>query len=182
MTDSKKTPRVQRLNWDEMFMNLAVIASKRTSCVVVVTGCVFVDKDKRILSMGYNGPTEGDLHCNEVGCAKIEGDPVTKKLKRCRGAHAEINGIINCLNPKSLRGSTLYTVLFPCYDCMKALNNAGIKEIIYKDVYLRTQTGGEKMEEEDEATELARAKGIKISKYEGKIYCDSERKEINQKI
>lgn len=173
--DFKKTPRVRRLSWDEMFMNLAVIASKRTSCVVVVTGCVFVDENKKILSIGYNGPTEGDYHCNEVGCAKIEGDPVTKKLKRCRGAHAEVNGIINCLNPKALRSSTLYTVLFPCYDCMKALNNAGIKEIVYKDLYKRTQTGGEAKEEENESLELAEAKGIKIRKYDGEVYCTFDR-------
>jgi deoxycytidylate deaminase len=64
---------------------------------------------------------------------------------------------------------------------MKALNNAGVKEIIYKDIYLRTQTGGEKMEEEDEAMELARAKGIKIRKYDGEVYCNFERTEINAK-
>jgi dCMP deaminase len=168
--DFKQNPSKKRLSWDEMFMNLAIMTSKRTSCIVVVTGCVFVDKNKRILSLGYNGPSEGDLHCNEVGCAKIDGDPVTKKLKRCRGAHAEINGITNCLNPKSLRGSTLYTVLFPCYDCMKALNNAGIKEIVYKEIYKRTKTGGEEKEEESEAEELAAKRGIILRKYDGGIY------------
>jgi dCMP deaminase len=168
--DFQKTLRKKRLSWDEMFMNLAIIASKRTACLLVVTGCVFVDKNKRILSLGYNGPSEGDLHCNEVGCAKIDGDPVTKKLKRCRGAHAEINGITNCLNPKSLRGSTLYSVIFPCYDCMKVLNNAGIKEIVYKEVYQRTKTGGEEKEEETEAEELARNRGIIIRKYDGGVY------------
>lgn len=151
-------------------MNLAIMASKRTACIVVVTGCVFVDPNKRILSLGFNGPSEGDLHCNEAGCAKIDGDPVTKKLKRCRGAHAEINGITNCLNPKALRGSTLYTVLFPCYDCMKALNNAGVKEIVYKEVYERTKTGGEEKEEETEAEELAKNRGIILRKYEGGVY------------
>jgi dCMP deaminase len=166
-----KTPHTKRLSWDELFMNLAIMASKRTSCKIVVTGCVFVDENNKILSLGYNGPTEGDLHCLEVGCAKIDGDPVTKKLKRCRGAHAEMNGIINCLNPKALRGSTLYSVIMPCYDCMKALNNAGIKEIVYKDIFERTKTGGEGKEEETEAAELAEARGIILRKYDGKIYC-----------
>ena len=56
---------------------------------------VFVDNNKRIISIGYNGPTEGDHHCIDVGCAKVDGDPKTGILRRCRGAHAEINGIIN---------------------------------------------------------------------------------------
>ncbi len=165
----------KRLSWDELFINLAMLAAQRTACIKVTTGCVFVDSNKKILSMGYNGPTEGDLHCNEIGCAKVDGDPETKKLKRCRGAHAEINGIINCLNPKMLRGSTLYTVAFPCYDCMKALNNAGIKEIVYKDVYLRTKTGGEGKEEESEALELALNRGMIVRQYTGDIYINFEK-------
>ena len=172
LMDSKNNPRKQRLSWDEMFMNIAIVASERTACKIVITGCVFVDEHKRILSIGYNGPTEGDLHCLEAGCAKIDGDPITKKLKRCRGAHAEINGITNCLNPKSLRGSTLYTVLMPCYDCLKALNNAGVKEIVYKNIYKRTKTGGEEKEEETEASELAEKRGMILRKYEGKDYCN----------
>lgn len=170
--DFKNNPRKRRLSWDEMFMNLAVMASKRTSCKFHETGCVYVDKNKRIVSMGYNGPTEGDYHCIEDGCAKVDGDPKTKELKRCRGAHAEINGIINCQDTTRLRGATIYTVLYPCYDCMKALNNAGIKEIVYKDTYERIKTGGEGKEEEDEAGELAKSRGMIVRRYEGEAFCD----------
>lgn len=164
-------PKLQRTSWDETFMNLAVMVSKRAACKFHETGAVFVDDNKRIISMGYNGPTEGDYHCIEDGCAKVDGDPVTKKLKRCRGAHAEINGIINAKDSSRLRGATLYTVLFPCYDCMKALNNSGIVEIVYLEKYERIKTGGEAKEEEDESDELAKKRGIVIRKYEGKC-CD----------
>jgi len=160
-----------RLGWDETFMNLALLVSERTACRYHVVGSVFVDTRKRIVSLGYNGPSEGDYHCTESGCAKIDGDPVTKKLKRCRGVHAEINGIINSQDTRRLQGATLYTTFFPCYDCMKALNNAGIKEIVYNAIYHRIQTGGEKVEDEDEAKELAEKRGIITRKYEGKIYC-----------
>jgi len=167
-------PKTERLSWDETFMNLAVLASKRAACRYHETGAVFVDDRKRIISIGYNGPTEGDLHCLEVGCAKVDGDPKTGKLKRCRGAHAEINGIINVQDTQRLRGATLYSVLFPCYDCMKALNNAGIKELVYLEKYERIQTGGEKFEEEDESIELANRRGIIIRKYEGNVYYDGQ--------
>lgn len=161
----KKKARTSRLSWDKLFMDIAYNAAERTSCKFHRTGAVFVDKNHRVISIGYNGPTEGDDHCIEVGCAKVDGDPITKKLKRCRGAHAEINGIINTADPSRLRGATLYTVLFPCYDCMKALNNAGIKEIIYAEVYERIKTGGEGKEEEDEAWELAKKRKMIIRKY-----------------
>ncbi|OIO51750.1 cytidine deaminase [bacterium (Candidatus Gribaldobacteria) CG_4_10_14_0_2_um_filter_41_16] len=159
-----------RLSWDETFMNLALLVAQRTACRYHIVGSVFVDANKKIISLGYNGPSEGDYHCTKVGCAKIDGNPVTKKLERCRGVHAEINGIINCQDSKRLRGATLYCTFLPCYDCMKALNNAGIKEIVYNGIYRRIQTGGEKFEEEHEARDLAERRGIKIRKYEGKSY------------
>lgn len=168
--DTKKISRTKRLSWDELFMNLTILTSKRTACKFHVTGAVFVDTNKRIISVGYNGPTEGDYHCIEVGCAKVDGNPETGQLERCRGAHAEINAIINCQDTKRLRSATLYCVAFPCYDCMKALNNAGVKEIVYFEKYERIQTGGEKKEEENEALDLAKKRDIKIRKYEGKVY------------
>lgn len=166
-----KNPRASRLSWDETFMNLALIVAQRAACRYHLAGVVIVDQNKRIISMGYNGPTEGDLHCIEAGCAKVDGDPVTKKLRRCRGAHAEINAITNAQDTTRLRGATIYTALYPCYDCMKSFNNAGIKEIVYFKTYQRIQTGGEKFEEEDEAGELAKKRGIIVRQYEGKIYC-----------
>jgi dCMP deaminase len=165
-----QNPKTSRLSWDETFMNLALLVAKRAACKFYEISAVFVDENKRIISVGYNGPTEGDYHCIEVGCAKVDGDPKTKKLKRCRGAHAEMNAIANTSDPKRLRGATLYTATFPCYDCMKMLNNVGIKEIVYYEKYERIQTGGEKFEEEDEAIELAEKRGIKVRKYEGDVY------------
>lgn len=171
LTTSLNNPRTKRLSWDETFISLALLIAQRTACKFHTAGVVIVDKNKRIVSMGYNGPSESDYHCIEVGCAKVDGHPETGKLQRCRGAHAEINGIINAQDTKRLRGATMYSVIIPCYDCMKALNNVGIKKIIYYEKYERIQTGGEKKEDENEAMELANKKDIKIIKYEGKIYC-----------
>lgn len=161
-------PKKKRPDWDETFMNLAQTVAKRAACKTIEVGSVFVDDEHRIISLGYNGPTEGDLHCIEVGCAKIDGDPKTGKLRRCRGAHSEINALINAQDTRRLRGATLYTSYFPCYDCMKALNNAGIKEIVYADIYKRIVPGGKKTEIEEEALELARRRRIKIRQYKPK--------------
>jgi len=162
-------PRTKRLSWDETFMGLALLASQRTACRFHTAGVVIVDKNNRIISLGYNGPTEGDYHCIDVGCAKIDGDPLTKKLKRCRGAHAEMNAIINAQDTTRLRNATMYTVLFPCYDCMKAINNTGINEIVYYEKYMRIKDGGGEHETEDESEELANMRGIKIRQYKPDI-------------
>ncbi len=159
-----KKARTKKLSWDDTFMGLALLVSERTSCKFHKVGVVLVDERKRIISLGYNGPTEGDDHCIEVGCAKIDGDK-DGNFKRCRGIHAEINAIINCQDTRRLRGATLYVTSSSCYDCLKALNNVGVSEIVYLEKYERLKTGGEGKEEENEAWELAEKRGIKIRQY-----------------
>ena len=152
----------KRPSWDDLFMSIANSAASRSACIHYSIGAVFVDENHRIISIGYNGPSSCDINCSEAGyCVKIDGDPITGKIKRCNGAHAEMNAIVNCGNTMRLSGSTLYTSVFPCYDCMKVLNNAGIKKIIYAENYQRLIDGkkGEK-EVEAEALELAIKRGI----------------------
>ncbi|MFA6492576.1 MAG: deaminase [Patescibacteria group bacterium] len=163
----KKFKKRPRISWDEFFMDIAVTATNRISCIYVKAVAIFVDDLHRIISIGYNGPTRGDVHCNEVGCLKVHGDPITGKIKRCNGIHAEINAIINSGDVNQLRGSTLYITVFPCYDCMKALNNLGVKKIIYLNDYLRILDGsdGKATTAEPESRELAEKRGIIIEKF-----------------
>lgn len=151
-------------------MALALILARRTSCRHHKIASIFVDEDNRIVATGYNGPTRGDVHCNEVGCAKINGDPKTGELRRCRGAHSEINGIMNAGNPMRIKNSTLYITSTPCYDCMKALNNVGVKRIVYLKEYMRIKAGNKGTENENgEVRDLCKRRGIKIEKFKGKL-------------
>ncbi|MEI8143424.1 MAG: dCMP deaminase family protein [Candidatus Berkelbacteria bacterium] len=169
--DNQNSSKQGRISWDEFFMRMAVTAASRTACLLVKAGSVFVDEDHRVVSIGYNGPTAGDYHCNEVGCAKIHGDPVTGELQRCRGAHGEMNAIVNSGNTERLKNSTLYVTAFPCWDCMKVLNNLGVRRIVYLQDYARTIEGskGEVKVIEDEARELAGRRGIAIEKFRGNL-------------
>lgn len=171
-TRPKPTPeQLRRLDWDEMFMNIALMAGKRTSCIYHKVGAVFIDNNHRIISIGYNGPCAGDVHCIEVGCAKIDGDPITGEIKPCRGIHSEINAICNCADPSRLRNSILYVTVFPCYRCMKSLVNVGIRKIVYLEDYLRVIPGTKeriKTEPEPEALALARRSNIIIEKFDAK--------------
>ncbi|MCX6784453.1 MAG: dCMP deaminase family protein [Candidatus Komeilibacteria bacterium] len=169
---SLNNPKQNRLSWDELFMNIAFMASKRAADKYVECGAVYVDDERKIISIGYNGPSKGDDHCIEVGCRKVDGDKATGKVMRNRGAHAEVNGIINAQDTRRLNGATIYTTLFPCYDCMKYLNNAGIKEIVYMHEYARIKDNGQGVEREEEAWELAQKRNITIRQYQSKIYYD----------
>ena len=120
----------KRLSWDQLFMKIAETLGERASCVHHQIGCVFVDALHRIITVGYNGPPRGDVNCTDVGCAKLALDPGTGAPGRCRGAHSEINAIINCTHPERLRGSTLYVTTAPCHDCMKALVQVGVDLVV----------------------------------------------------
>lgn len=168
--EEKTFQKEERISWDEFFMSVAFTISKRTACMFHKVGSVFVDEDHRVISMGYNGPSRGDVHCVEAGCAKVHGDPVTGEIRRCRGCHSEVNAIINSGDTNRLKNSTLYITLFPCYDCMKALNNVGVSRIVYADEYLRIIDGsdGSKKVAEPEARDLANKRGIALEKFIGK--------------
>jgi len=162
-----------RPSWDQMFMSVVDSAASRSACIYDAyhIGAVFVDKKHRIVSIGYSGPSRGDINCNEEGyCLKIDGDPETGVIKRCNGAHAEMNAILNSGDTMRLDGSTLYSSVFPCYDCMKHLNNLGVERIVYQREYQRMVDGGKKGEKEiePEALDLAHKRGIIIEKYKNK--------------
>jgi len=170
--------KISRPNWDDFFMSLVREAAKRSACIYHPTASFYVDKHHHIMAFGYSGPSHGDFNCSEEGvCLKIDGDPLTKKIRRCNGAHAEINAIVNSGNTERLRGATLYTTIFPCYDCMKILNNVGVERIVYNKFYERLIDGGQRATEgvESEALELAHKRGIILERY----LFSEEKKEIS---
>ena len=47
------------ISWDEYFMGLAILTAKRSKDPSSQVGACIVGKDRRILSLGYNGSIEG---------------------------------------------------------------------------------------------------------------------------
>jgi len=126
----------KRLSWDEYFMQLCTLVSKRSTCVRRHVGAVLV-KDKRILATGYNGAPAGLAHCLDIGCLRQRLKiPSGERHELCRGLHAEQNAIIQAsLYGISVRGGILYVTNHPCIICAKMLINAGISEIVIADGY-----------------------------------------------
>ena len=117
--------REDYLSWDEYFMGIALLSAQRSKDPNTQVGACIVGQDNRIISLGYNGMP--------IGCSDDRmpwgnnGEPLaTKYLFVC---HAELNAILN--STKSCEGSKLYTTLFPCNECAKAIIQSGIKSVIY---------------------------------------------------
>jgi len=137
---SQKAKNVERTtdrpNWDEYFMNIAELVSKRSTCLRRGVGAVLV-RDRRILATGYNGAPSGMRHCLDAGCVREQLNvPSGERHELCRGLHAEQNAIIQAaLHGVSIKGSTLYCTNHPCIICSKMIINAGIVLVIVRDHY-----------------------------------------------
>jgi dCMP deaminase len=131
-----KKKSYQRPAWDEYFLEMANLVSKRSTCLRRRVGAVLV-KDKRILATGYNGAPSGLKHCIDIGCLRDKlGIPSGQRHELCRALHAEQNALIQAsLYGISLKSSSLYATNQPCVICAKMLINAGIKEIIIASGY-----------------------------------------------
>lgn len=127
-----------RPSWDEYFMELAKMASTRSTCLSRKVGTIIV-KDKSIISTGYNGPARGVSHCEELGGCLRRAKKDYKSgayLELCPASHAEQNAIaLAARNGTSTMDGTIYVTTFPCKDCMNSIINAGIKRIVFEGDY-----------------------------------------------
>jgi len=125
-----------RPSWDEYFLEISGIVSKRSTCLRRKVGALIV-KDRRILATGYNGSPSGVKHCEEVGCMRARLKvPSGQRHELCRGLHAEQNVLLQAaLYGVSSKGGMLYITNQPCIICAKMIINAGIKEVVIAGNY-----------------------------------------------
>jgi dCMP deaminase len=130
----------QRPDWDEYFMDIAHVVSKRGNCSRRKVAAVIVS-DRRIISTGYNGTPRGIGNCFEGGCPRCSSDaPSGESLGECICAHAEENAIVQAAyHGIAVKDSMLYCILSPCLMCTKMIINAGIKEVVYESEYHFTE-------------------------------------------
>ena len=129
-------PLTRRPSWDEYFLQLALQAATRSTCLRRQVGAVLV-RDKRLLATGYNGAPRGTAHCLDIGCLRERlGIPSGERQELCRAIHAEQNAIIQAaVHGVAIEGAVLYTTLHPCILCAKMLINCGVHEIHYLEGY-----------------------------------------------
>jgi len=113
-----------RIEWDEYFMSIAVLAACRSPCKRLHVGSVVV-KDKRIVAMGYNGFLPGCKHESHIRDGHEQAT-----------IHSEMNSITDCAKRGiSMDKSSIYITHYPCLNCFKALCASGVTEIVYLDDY-----------------------------------------------
>lgn len=126
-----------RPNWDEYFMEFAVLTARRSTCLRRQVGAVIV-QDKHVIATGYNGAPKGLEHCAERGGCLREalGVKSGERHELCRALHAEQNAIIQAATlGHSIEGASIYITHQPCVICAKMIINAGIERIVVREGY-----------------------------------------------
>lgn len=146
------------ISWDEYFMGIASLSALRSKDPNTKVGACIVDKDHKVVTIGYNGMPRG-IDEEELSWNKGEGLD-NKYLYVC---HAEMNAILNTRNGAALRDCILYVTLFPCNECAKAIIQVGIKELVYADNKYKDTTGIQA------SLKMLTLAGVKVRKYEGRL-------------
>ncbi len=134
--DQQENRTGERPSWDEYFLDIVELVSRRSTCLRRRVGALLV-KDRRVLATGYNGAPSGLRHCLDTGCLREQHlVPSGERHELCRGLHAEQNAVIQAaLHGVSVNGATLYCTNHPCIICAKMVINAGIVRIVYREGY-----------------------------------------------
>lgn len=138
--------RTDYISWDEYFMGVALLSARRSKDPSTQVGACIVNDKNKIVGAGYNGLPTG-CHDDEFPWDK-KGDFLDTKYPYV--CHAELNAILNNIG-MDLRGCKIYTALFPCNECTKAIIQSGITEVIY-------------LSDKYEATDAARASRMMLEK------------------
>ena len=158
---------MERPQFDDIFMELAVNLAKRSHCIKRHVGAVLT-KDTRIISIGYNGPPSGTHNCDEefpeVGC------PRDSKGGCSLAIHAEQNALLYAVKNKTeVTGATLYVTLSPCLACARIIYTMGVEKVIFLNSYAE-----HKGIANDEGVDFLRKFGVEVEKYHGNLENVSE--------
>ena len=128
--------RADYISWDEYFMGVALLSAQRSKDPNTQVGACIVNDKNKIVGAGYNGLPIG-CSDDEFSWSK-EGDFMNTKYPFV--CHAELNAILNNIG-MDLKGCTIYTALFPCNECTKAIIQSGISTVVFlSDKYEQTES------------------------------------------
>lgn len=134
-----------RMSKIEHYLAIALVVSKRSTCLKRRYGAVIVNNDE-IVSTGYNGNPRGDENCCDRGnCKRMDLPSNSGDYDDCFSVHAEQNAMISA-SRKEMIGSTIYLAgekyvdgawveiedAEPCPICFRMIKNSGIDRIISK--------------------------------------------------
>ena len=121
----------------DAFMDTAYRFAELSEAVRARVGAIIV-KDRRIISIGYNGMPSGWDNCCED-----ELEDGTLKTKP-QVLHAEANAIAKLSqSPESAKDAVLFCTHMPCIECAKLIHQSGIRTVYYGEQYVAAKGSGE---------------------------------------
>ena len=115
----------KQLALDKRYLRMATIWAENSYCRRRQVGAIIV-KDKMIISDGFNGTPSGFENVCE------DENDTTKPYV----LHAEANAITKVArSSNSSDGATLYVTTSPCIECSKLIIQAGIKGVVFNELY-----------------------------------------------
>lgn len=137
----------------DYFESILRAVGTRSTCDRGRNAAIIV-RDGRILATGYAGSPPGEPHCDDVGHSLMgyvdiggkkintETNPpvgVISSLHCIRTTHAEMNALFQCARYGTpVEGSMIFTTMFPCLNCARAIVSVGIVAVLSLEEY---QTG-----------------------------------------
>lgn len=116
---------MKRFSFEELAINFAIQASYRSEDPYRKVGCAILNKEGRLLSIGYNG-----LQSKQK---VLKNFWKNRDKRRSFVIHAEINAL-SCItrydNPYILAST-----LLPCSTCASNISSYNIKKVLYLEEY-----------------------------------------------
>ena len=137
---------MKRMSFEDMAMNLALVVSQRSEDPYQKVGVCILDKNGRVLSLGYNGIRPKDERDNDFW---NDRDNRRKYI-----IHAETNAL-SCITRYD-HPYILASTLLPCSCCAINIASYGIEKVIYLEDYKNDQS----------AYEILKFHNIELKKYE----------------
>jgi len=150
------TDGLLRMPWDVYFLSICDAVKARSIDQDTQNGAVIVNEHRRLVSTGYNAFPAGvddtfwpkdrttKVAVPKVGFTGHPGksaastydpnksyavDDVYSVDKYFAMTHAEMNAVVAA--GQDLHGCCIYTLLFPCHECAKAIITSGIKRVVF---------------------------------------------------
>ena len=115
---------MSRPTWEEYALALAETASTRSEDPYTKCGACILRHDNSVAALGYNGSPPGESI-----------DWSDRDDRRPFVSHAERSALRYC---KPGEGRLIAVTLYPCEACMMDIAMYGIKTVVYRDLYERS--------------------------------------------
>lgn len=119
---------------DETYMGTAMLHARLSKAKRAQVGAVLVTSQGVTLT-GFNGTPAGlSNECEELKPQPFPHEPAL--VTKPEVIHAELNCILKAAREGvSCIGATMYVTLSPCVPCAAMMIQAGVKRLVYKELY-----------------------------------------------